>query len=227
MINNNQPTSTKYFDIIAVLFTAVLIISNAASAKIAHVGKFSFDAGTILFPLAYIFGDILTEVYGYKRSRRVIWMGFASLVLMAVSFTIVQYLPPSPEWQNQAAFEAILGFVPRIVLASIIAYLAGEFCNSYILAKLKIYTKGKKLWMRTIGSTIVGEGIDSLLFGFIAFYGVLPTSLILNISGTIYTLKVAYEVLATPLTYRVINFLKKAEGVDVYDDDTDFNPFKA
>lgn len=223
---NNPQQSYKYYDIIAVLFAAVLIISNVASVKIAHFGKFSFDAGTILFPIAYIFGDILTEVYGYKKSRRIIWLGFACLVLMAVTFGIVQYLPASPEWGNQASYEAILGFVPRIVLASIVAYLAGEFCNSYLLAKMKIWSQGKYLWMRTIGSTIVGQGLDSLLFSFIAFYGTLPVGLIINIGGTIYAFKVLYEIIATPLTYRIVNFLKTAEGLDTYDTDTNFNPFK-
>lgn len=220
--NNNF----KYLDVITAFFVVVLIISNIASTKIARVGMFNFDAGTILFPISYIFGDILTEVYGYKKSRRVIWLGFLCLILAALVFFIVQYLPSAADWQNQTAYEAILGFVPKIVLASIVAYFAGEFTNSFILAKMKIWTEGKHLWARTISSTVVGQMVDSIVFSLIAFYGVLPISLILNIMGTIYVFKVLYEVIATPLTYKIVSFLKRKEGVDVYDQNTNFNPFK-
>ena len=215
----------KYYDIIGALFVAVLIISNIASAKVASVMGFNFDGGTILFPISYIFGDILTEVYGYKKSRRIIWTGFFCLVVMALTLLVVQFLPSAKDWPNQTAFEAVLGFIPRLVIASMLAYLAGEFTNSFILAKMKIWTAGKKLWGRTIGSTIVGQGVDSLVFGFIAFYNILPLPALLNLIGTIYVFKVLYEILATPLTYKAVNFLKKAENQDHYDKNTNFNPF--
>ncbi len=216
----------KYYDIITGLFVAVLIISNIVSTKVAKIGPFNFDGGNILFPIAYIFGDILTEVYGYAKSRRIIWIGFGSLALMALAFVIVQQLPPAQDWPNQQAYESILGFVPRLVIASMVAYFLGEFSNSYILAKMKIWSNGKKLWQRTIGSTLVGEAIDTSLFSLIAFYGVIPMGGLLNLMATIYVFKVSYEILATPFTYKIVNFLKKAEGVDVYDTNTNFNPFK-
>jgi uncharacterized integral membrane protein (TIGR00697 family) len=222
-----QEQNFKYYDIIAGLFVAVLIISIIASAKVASVAGFNFDGGTILFPISYIFGDILTEVYGYKKSRRIIWLGFACLVMMALTLAAVQYLPAAKDWPNQGAYEAVLGFVPRLVLASLIAYWAGEFTNSYVLAKMKIRTSGRHLWSRTIGSTVVGEGVDSLVFSLVAFYGTMPLPALLNLMGTIYVFKVLFEALATPITYKVINFLKRREGVDVYDRDTKFNPFLA
>ncbi len=215
----------RYFDIILAFFVAVLIISNVASAKISQVWGFNFDGGTVLFPLAYIFGDILTEVYGYKRARRAIWVGFGALVLTGATFAVVQYLPAAPDWTGQAAYEQIIGFVPRIIFASICAYWAGEFLNSFVLAKMKIWSGGKDLWMRTIGSTIAGEGIDSITFSLIAFYGTMPFDALLNLVGTIYVFKVLFEIAATPLTYAVINFLKRAESEDYYDSKTDFNPF--
>lgn len=214
-----------YFDTITALFVAVLIISNIASTKILNLGWFTFDGGTILFPLSYIFGDILTEVYGYKRSRKVIWTGFICVVLMTLVFAAVQHLPAADGWTNQAAFDAILGVMPKIVLASLIAYLAGEFSNSYILAKLKIVTKGKYLWIRTIGSTIVGEFLDTIIFCLIAFYGVLPNKLLLAVIISNYIFKVGIEVLFTPITYAAVNFLKKKEHEDYYDKKTNFNPF--
>ena len=216
----------KYFDLIAGLFVAVLIISNIASAKVARLAGFNFDGGTILFPISYIFGDILTEVYGYKKSRRIIWLGFFSLLVLSVTLLIVQYLPASPDWPNQSAYEAVLGFVPRLVLASILAYFAGEFTNSYVLAKMKIWTKGKYLWTRTIGSTILGEGVDSVVFGLVAFWGALPFLGVINLIFGIYLFKVAFEAIATPVTYKIVNFLKREENEDVYDNDTNYNPFQ-
>ncbi len=216
----------RYFDLIGTIFVVVLLVSNIASTKIAQVGRFNFDAGTVLFPISYIFGDILTEVYGYQKARRIIWLGFFCLILAALTFALVQYLPPAQNWPNQPAYEAILGFVPRLVMASMVAYFLGEFANSYILAKMKIYSQGKRLWARTIGSTIFGQLADSAVFSLIAFYGVLPLSLVINIAGTIYIFKVLYEILATPLTYWIVNFLKRAENSDFYDNQTNFNPFK-
>jgi len=207
------------------LFVAVLLISNVASAKIVKLGPLTFDGGTLLFPISYIFGDILTEVYGYRRSRRVIWVGFFCAALMALTFAVVGWLSPAEGWNNQSAYDAILGTTPRIVLASLTAYWAGEFSNSYTLARMKVLTRGRWLWMRTIGSTLVGEGVDTLLFVTIAFAGVLPTSLLIAVGLSNYVFKVGIEVLMTPLTYQVVSFLKRTESEDVYDRDTNFNPF--
>jgi len=214
-----------YFDIIMALFVAVLLISNIASTKIVTLWKFTFDGGTLLFPLSYIFGDILTEVYGYKRARKVIWVGFFCALLMSVVLIIVNNLPAAADWPFQKDFENILGLAPRIVLASLIAYFAGEFSNSYIMAKLKIFTKGKLLWLRIISSTLVGEGIDTVLFILIAFYGILPTGLLLAVFISNYIFKCGIEIILTPATYKVVKFLKKKEREDYFDYDTNFNPF--
>ena len=216
----------KYFDIILGLFVAVLLISNIASTKIIAVWKFTFDGGTILFPLSYIFGDILTEVYGYRQARKAIWVGFFSAFLMSLVLWVVGILKPAQGWDLQSAYLSILGQAPRIVGASLIAYFAGEFINSYILAKLKIATKGRWLWTRTIGSTIVAELIDTLLFCFIAFYGLYPNSLLLSIIISNYVFKVGLEAILTPATYKIVGFLKRRENEDHYDYKTNFNPFK-
>lgn len=217
--------SYKYLGSISVFFVSVLLISNVASTKIVDFGWFTFDGGTLLFPLSYIFGDILTEVYGYKQSRRVIWLGFFSAFAMSAIFIIVGKLPSAPGWNNQAAYDAILGLTPRLVIASLIAYSCGEFSNSYVLAKMKIWTKGKWLWTRTIGSTIVGEFIDSIIFITIAFFGILPNSLLVTLIISNYIFKTSIEVIFTPLTYKVVGFLKRKEQEDYYDTDTNFNPF--
>jgi queuosine precursor transporter len=219
------PPGHRHFDLIMALFVAVLLISNVASSKILRFGPFSFDGGTLLFPLSYIFGDILTEVYGYARSRKVIWTGFFSAALMSATFMAVGALPAGEGWTGQAAWDAILGLTPRIVMASLAAYWAGEFSNSYILARMKVMTSGRLLWARTIGSTIVGEGVDTLLFCGIAFAGVLPAGLLWTVIISNYIFKVGVEVAATPLTYLVVRRLKRAERSDVYDIGTDFNPF--
>jgi hypothetical protein len=216
----------KYVTLVAVIFVSVLLISNVSSSKILAFGPFEFDGGTLLFPLSYIFGDILTEVYGYRRSRKIIWLGFAMNILMAVIFIIVGALPAAPGWENQDAYMAILGWTPRIVLASVIAYFAGAFSNSYILAKIKVWMKGRMLWVRTISSTIVGEGIDTALFILIAFYGVLPNELLVSVIISNYIFKVGIEVIFTPITYMIVGFLKRKELVDVYDVNTNFNPFR-
>ena len=215
----------RYLDFITAAFVAVLLISNVASTKIVSLGPLSFDGGTLLFPLAYIFGDILTEVYGYARSRRVIWTGFFWLVAAAVVFAVVDWLPPAADWPNQDAFSASLGQTPRIVAASLLAYFAGEFANSFVLAKMKVATEGRWLWTRTIGSTLVGEGIDTVVFVVVAFYGVLPNELLWAVLVSNYVFKVGVEVVFTPVTYRVVAFLKRAEREDYYDVDTNFNPF--
>ncbi len=217
--------SYRYLDVITALFVAVLLISNVASAKILALGPFSFDGGTLIFPLSYIFGDILTEVYGYRRSRRVIWTGFGCAALMAAVFAVVGALPPAEGWEGQMAYDVILGVTPRIVLGSLLAYWAGEFSNSVILARMKVATNGRWLWTRTIGSTLVGEGVDTLIFAAVAFLGVLPNNLLAALIVSNYVFKVGVEVLATPVTYAVVSTLKRVENEDVYDRQTDFNPF--
>ena len=229
----------KYFDLVMALFVTVLLVSNiASSAKIVDWGfsiagiPMAFDAGTLLFPISYIFGDILTEVYGYRRSRRVIWMGFFCLALSALVLWIVRALPGEATWESyagQGAYDAILGGMSTggIVLASLLAYLIGEFTNSVVLAKMKVATRGSWLWMRTIGSTLVGEGIDTLAFIAIAsFFGVFPWELFWTLVVTNYLFKVGVETLMTPLTYLIVNRLKKREQEDYYDARTNFSPFK-
>lgn len=217
--------SYKYLGSISVFFVSVLLISNVASTKIVDLKWFTFDGGTLLFPLSYIFGDILTEVYGYKKAKNVIWLGFFMALLMSLVFIIVGKLPPAPDWNNQNAYEMILGLTPRIVLASLLAYLAGSFSNSFILAKMKIWTKGKMLWVRTISSTLVGEFLDSILFIIIAFWGILPNSLLVTLIISNYLFKTAVEIIFTPATYKIVRFLKKRENEDYFDTDTKFNPF--
>ncbi len=215
----------RYYDLIMASFVAVLLISNVASTKILVLGPFTFDGGTILFPISYIFGDILTEVYGYARSRRVIWVGFAANLLMALVFALVGALPPAEGWEHQQAYEAILGITPRIVMASLVAYFAGSFSNSWVMAKMKVLTNGRWLWTRTIASTLVGQGIDTALFVVLAFYGILPTALLTSIVISNYVFKCALEATVTPITYRVVNGLKRAENEDYYDIETDMTPF--
>lgn len=220
--------SYRYLDLITALFVVVLIVSNIASTKVVLFGPFTFDGGTLLFPLAYIFGDVLTEVYGYKQSRRVIWIGFFLLLLSALTFGLVGALPtPADEFSQKSAeaFSTILGLVPRIVLASLVAYWVGEFANSYILARLKVATQGRFLALRTIGSTLVGQGLDTAIFLLVAFYGLWDNSLLWTVFVSNYIFKVGVEVLFTPLTYGVVGFLKRAENEDYYDRDTRFNPF--
>lgn len=216
----------RYLVPVAGIFVSALMISNTIAGKFFSIGPFSFPAGVIVFPVSYIFGDIITEVYGYARSRQIIWTGFAAVTLMSLVYWIAIKLPPAPFWPYQESMNEVLGQVPRIVLANIIAYFAGEFANSYVLAKMKILTKGKMLWTRTIGSTLVGEGLDSLLFMLIAFSGVISTSELVRSMISIYVFKVLYEVIATPLTYIVSGYLKKAEGIDHYDYNTAFSPFR-
>ena len=217
--------SYRHIDTITALFVAVLLISNIAATKILVLGPFTFDGGTILFPLSYIFGDILTEVYGYGRSRKVIWLGFISAAVMAVMFALVGALPPAADWPHQEAYMAILGQTPRIVIASLIAYLAGGFSNSFTLAKLKIATGGRWLWLRTIGSTLVGQFVDTLVFVAIAFSGLLPTSILGVMLLSNYVFKCGVEALFTPVTYAITGWLKRQENEDYYDRGTNFNPF--
>ena len=215
----------KHLDTITGLFVAVLLISNVASTKILDFGWFTFDGGTLLFPLSYVFGDILTEVYGYTRSRKVIWLGFASAALMSATFAIVGTLPSAQGWANQDAYEIILGLTPRIVMASLAGYWTGEFANSFVLAKMKVWTRGRWLWTRTIGSTLVGEAVDTAIFATIAFAGVLDHHLLVTLIVSNYVFKCGVEAVFTPLTYAVVQRLKKSESVDWYDRETNFNPF--
>ncbi len=222
---DNLQFNYKYFNIVSLFFVALLMISNTVAVKLISFGPFMFTGAILIFPLTYIFGDVLTEVYGYKRSRRIIWSGFMAILFMSFIYWLVGVLPSAPSWQNQSAYNSILGLVPRIVIASIIGYWAGEFSNSYILAKLKIITKGRYLWIRTITSTIIGEGVDTALFVLIGFFGVIPNSSLLIVIFSGYFFKVIYEIIATPATYRIVKFLKKAEGHDHFDYNTNFNPF--
>jgi queuosine precursor transporter len=196
-----------------------------AQIDLPVVGPTPFGAGILFFPISYVIGDILTEVYGYSRARRCIWAGFGALLFMVFMSVVVVALPPDPTWTGQAAYEQVFGAVPRIVLASILAFWAGEFANSYVLARMKVWTKGRHLWTRTIGSTLVGQGVDSLIFYPLAFYGVWNDHLLLRVLLIQWALKVGWEVLLTPLTYAVVGTLKRREGIDVYDEATDFTPF--
>ena len=218
--------SFRHLGLITASFVAVLLLSNIGSTKIVQVGPLQFDGGTLLFPLSYIFGDILTEVYGYRRSRRVIWTGFAWVAVSALFLMLIDALPAAPGYELSDAFSAILGQAPRIVLASLAGFWVGEFVNSIILAKLKVATEGRMLWLRTISSTLIGQALDTAIFLTIAFLGVLPNDLLLAVFVSNYVFKVAIEVLSTPATYAAVGALKRAEGFDVYDTHTDFNPFR-
>jgi uncharacterized integral membrane protein (TIGR00697 family) len=213
-----------FLPVITGLFVGVLILSNILASKMVQIGPFVFDGGTLLFPLSYIFGDVLTEVYGYKNSRKVIWTGLAMLILMAVNIWIIGALPHEASWTLQEDFNNILMLMPRIVLASIIAYFAGEYSNSVILSFLKVKTGGKHLWTRTIGSTLVGEFLDSVLFVAIAFAGIYPNEVLVVMALSNYLFKTAIEVLFTPITYAVVGFFKKHERSDVYDYGEHYNP---
>ena len=217
----------RYFDLVMAAFVTVLLCANLIGpAKIAQIGGVTFGAGVLFFPISYIFGDILTEVYGYARARKVVWTGFGALAFASFMASVVVAFPPAPGWPHQSAYETVFGSTWRIVLASLIAFWAGEFCNSYVLAKMKVRSEGQHLYRRTIGSTIVGEGVDSLIFYHLAFFGTWTYPQLWTVLTTNYAIKVAWEVLATPLTYRIVAALKKAENEDYYDRETDFSPFR-
>ncbi|WP_018971824.1 queuosine precursor transporter [Rudaea cellulosilytica] len=225
------PRTYRYYDFILGAFVCVLLCSNligpakVASVHLPVIGEFTFGAGVLFFPISYVFGDILTEVYGYARARRVIWSGLTALVFASIMATVVVKLPPAAGWHGQEAYESIFGQTPRIVFASITAFFLGEFVNSYTLAKMKLWTNGNALWSRIIGSTIMGEGVDCLVFYPAAFLGVWETQLVITVMVSNYVMKVVWEILATPLTYRVVAALKRAEHEDYYDRDTQFTPF--
>lgn len=217
--------ASKYFLFVGILFVAVLMISNTVAVKLIGIGPFVFTGAIFIFPLSYIFGDVLTEVYGYRASRKIIWAGFFALILMSLGYYLVQVLPAASGWSGQGAYEAVLGSVPRVVIASIIAYFAGEFCNSFVISRLKVRTRGRYLWMRTIASTVVGQGVDTALFTAIAFLGVIPPSILVVAILSGYLFKVVYEAVLTPVTYVVVNWLKRIEGIDAYDEGVRYNPF--
>ncbi len=217
-------TYSRRFVLLVALFVTCLIAANITAVKLIAVFGLLLPAAIVIFPISYILGDVLTEVYGYRQARRVIWLGFVCNLIVVATIWIGGVLPAADFWDGQAAYERILGLTPRILLASFLAYLVGEFANAYVLAKMKIATQGRWLWARTIGSTLVGQGLDSLIFITLAFAGTIPTEALLGAVVTQWLVKSAYEALATPVTYAVVGHLKRSDGLDVYDRDTRFNP---
>jgi len=220
------PRRYRYYDLVMAAFVTVLLCANLIGpGKVAKIGPLTFGAGVLFFPVSYVFGDVLTEVYGYARARKVVWAGFAAEAFASFMAFVVVSFPPAPSWPHQAAYETVFGATWRIVLASLVAFWAGEFCNSYVLAKMKVFSGGRHLYQRTIGSTIAGEAVDSLIFYPVAFLGIWSSEQLLTVMTTNYVIKVGWEVLATPITYRVVAWLKRVENEDYFDRDTDFNPF--
>jgi uncharacterized integral membrane protein (TIGR00697 family) len=223
----------RYFDFVMAAFVTILLLSNiigagkVATVNLPGIGAWPFGGGILFFPISYVLGDVLTEVYGYARARRCIWAGFAALLFMALMAFIVVKLPPAADWHGQAAYEQVFGQTWRIAGASMLAFWAGEFVNSYVLARMKIRTEGRHLWMRTIGSTLVGQGVDSLIFYPLAFLGTWEPRMLIAVLLTQWALKVGWEALLTPVTYAVVGFLKRREGLDVFDEGTNFTPFRA
>jgi queuosine precursor transporter len=215
----------KYLDVLTTMFVVILLVSNLVAQKICMIGPLAVSGAVLLFPITYIFGDVFTEVYGFSSSRRAIWLGFFGTALLYLVAAAVIALPGAPDWKNQQAFTLVFGFIPRILIASLIAFWAGEFANSYTMARMKILTNGRMLWTRTVGSTVVGQGVDTILVITLTFAGRYPVRTLVNIIVTGYLLKVGYEVLATPVTYFVIGRLKAAENSDPFDRNEDFNPF--
>jgi hypothetical protein len=223
ILTKERKSFSIWFVVVTAVFVTSLITANIIAVKLVGIGYLVFPASVIIFPLSYIFGDILTEVYGFERARLVIWLGFFCNLLVVIAIWLAKILPSASFWQGQAAYEQILGFTPRLLVASFVAYIVGEFANSIVLAKMKITTQGRWLWTRTIGSTLVGEGFDSLVFISIAFFGTIPPSMMLSTIITQWLLKSIYEAAVTPLTYIIVNFLKREEGFDFFDRDTKFN----
>jgi uncharacterized integral membrane protein (TIGR00697 family) len=219
-----SPRYSPYFVLIVSVFITCLITANITAVKLVHVFGLVVPAAIIIFPISYIAGDVLTEVYGYRQARLVIWLGFLCNLVTVIAIWLGQVLPTASFWDGQAAYERILGYTPRLLLASFLAYLVGEFANAFVLAKMKIATRGRWLWTRTIGSTLVGQALDSLVFITLAFVGTIPLAGLASAIVTQWLAKSVYEAAATPVTYWVVNFLKRQEGVDVYDYETDFNP---
>ena len=231
--HNSSRPAFRYYDLVMAAFVTILLLSNLigaakpAAVTLPLIGDWSFGAGVLFFPVSYIIGDVLTEVYGYARARRVIWTGFAALLFMAFMAWVVVALPPAAGWPGQEAYEFVFGNSWRIVLASITAFWVGEFANSFVMAKMKVWTEGRHLWTRTIGSTVVGQGLDSLIFYPLAFWGLAgwPIELIWQVVLSQWAIKTAWEALLTPVTYLVVGRLQRAEGVEMFDTDTDFSPF--
>ncbi len=223
-VEGNDGKYSYLFVIVTALFVTCLITANIISVKLIEVLGLVLPAGIIIFPLSYIAGDVLTEVYGYRRARRVIWLGFFCNLIAVLAIWGGKAIPSAPLWKGQAAYEQILGYTPRLLAASFLAYLCGEFFNSYVMAKMKIMTRGRWLWMRTISSTLVGQGLDSAVFITLAFFGILPAKVLLFSIITQWLVKSLYEAAVTPVTYKVTNFLKEREGLDIYDYHTRFNP---
>ncbi len=221
-----QAQPPKHLELLIHIFVVVLLVSNLVAAKLTRIGPLTFSGAQLLFPITYIFGDIFTEVYGYAASRRAIWIGFLASALLSGLGMFAVWLPPAPSFHNQAAYATIFGIIPRVIASSLVAYWAGEFANSYTLARLKLLTRGKHLWTRTVGSTIVGQGVDTVLVMTLLFAGSQPAPVILNLIFSGYVFKVVYEILATPITYKLVNGLKRSEGLDHYDRGTNFNPFR-
>lgn len=215
----------KYLDVLTTTFVVILLISNLVAQKICMIGPLDVSGAVLLFPITYIFGDVFTEVYGIAASRRAIWLGTFGTALLYAMGVIVIWLPSAPGWKNQQAFQTVFGFLPRIQTASLIAFWAGDFANSYTMARMKLLTNGRMLWTRTVGSTVVGQAVDTTLVIVLTFGGKYPPMTLLNMILTGYLLKVAYEVLATPVTYAVVGALKRAEHSDAFDRDENFNPF--
>ncbi len=215
----------RHFDLLLSIFLVVLLISNLVGQKICNIGGFYVSGAQLLFPITYIFGDVFTEVYGYAASRRAIWVGFLANALLAVMGLITVWLPPAPGWKNQEAFATVFYQIPRLIVASLIAYWCGEFANSYTLAKMKLWTGGRMLWTRTVGSTVVGQFVDTIILVAIGFTGTAPILVLARLVVGAYLFKVVYEVVATPLTYAIVGFLKRSEGLDAFDFKSNFNPF--
>jgi queuosine precursor transporter len=234
MVQTTPERSYRYYEFVMAAFVVVLVCANLIGpAKAAQVtlpwwGPFTFSAGVLFFPISYVFGDILTEVYGYSRARRVIWAGFGALIFSAVMAYVVVALPPAPNWPNQAAYEIAFGNLWRIVAASIVAYFCGEFVNSYVLARMKVASEGRNMGGRFVASTFAAEAVDSAIFYPLAFYnsGLMPNELVFTLMWSQFGLKTAVEIIMLPVTYRIVGFLKRAEGEDYFDRDTDFSPFK-
>ena len=222
----NKKKHSSLFVIIAILFVSSLLLSNVITGKLIIIAGWVLPGAVILFPLTYIFGDVLTEVYGFQKTRLVIWLGFACNLLMVGIFALVMAIPSPGFFKAESAFAAVLGMTPRVVFASLLAYLTGEFCNSVLLSRMKIWTAGRHLWMRTIGSSLIGEGIDSLIFITLAFWGTLPAGILGQMILFQYLFKIAYESAVTPLTYWVVGYLKRQEGYDIYDHGVYYNPFQ-
>jgi len=224
MKQDSKPYYSHWFVFVTAVFITCLITANIIAVKLVSVFGLVLPAAIVIFPISYIVGDVLTEVYGYSQARRVIWLGFFCNLIAVIAISLGQFLPSAPFWKGQDAYQQILGYTPRLLVASFLAYLVGEFANSFVLAKMKIATRGRWLWMRTIGSTLVGQGLDSLVFITMAFVGMIPLKALVSTVVTQWLAKSVYEAVATPLTYVVVNFLKQQEGLDIYDYNTRFSP---